>query len=266
MIQRKIYSELVAPNTSPQGCSNQSHSRREILTLLPLLAVGCAATRLTPPATPVENTSAPASPASALMDQIVAYTIDTRSSLSPRSEVPAAVRLRDLVLYHGHACDGLMIASRGISLGLNGLFDGGAVDRTDMAAATNASVCYGDVLAYLTGTRHRYGSMVVDPNLGDEWILLQRATHRAVRVSLRPGVKPSALAGLESALRASACPPNLMDEVESLQHQFVQRVWSAPADDCFKIEAATFPYDAGKLRSDVSKRDCPLIERPRNSS
>ncbi len=105
---------------------------------------------------------------SALMDQIVVYAIDTGGSLSPRSAAPVAIHLRDLVVCHGHACDGLMVATRGICLGLSELFNGGPVDRTDMAVATNASVCYGDVAEYLTGARHRYGSMVVDPGLKDD--------------------------------------------------------------------------------------------------
>ena len=149
-----------------------------------------------------------------------------------------------------------MVATRGICLGLSELFDGGPVDRTDMAAATNASVCYGDVAEYLTGARHRYGSMVVDASLKDEWILLRRATKRAVRVSLRPNMKPSALAGRESALRGAACDPDLMAEVESLQREFIDRVWRARPDECFNVESTTFPYDPGKLRADVSKRDC----------
>ncbi len=231
--------------------------RRQILTLLPLFAAGCAVQQLKSRATPAADRGLSSPFPSSLMDQIVVLTIDTAGSLSPRSTVPGVVRLRDLVLYHGHACDGLMVAARGIAFGLAKLFDGGPVDRTDMAAATNASVCYGDVAGYLTGARHRYGSMVVDTNLGDEWILLRRAANRAVRVALRPGVKPISLGARESALRAAACPSDLMAEVESLQHELAAKVWNAPPDACYQVEPASFPYEPGKLRGDVGKRDCP---------
>ncbi len=73
-------------------------------------------------------------------------------------------------------------------------------------------------------------------------------------------MKPSALAGRESALRGAACDPDLMAEVESLQREFIDRVWSARPDECFSIEPTTFPYDPGKLRADVSKRECPLAK------
>ena len=102
--------------------------------------------------------------------------------------------------------------------------------------------------------------MTVDVSLGDEWVLLRRTTNKAVRVALRPGVKPSALAGRESALRAVACPPDLLAEVESLQHEFAAKVWNSRPHDSFQVERTNFAYDLGKLRGDVSKRDCPSSE------
>jgi|GEM_PF-1825438 len=231
--------------------------RRHVLAWLPLLAAGCAVSRMISRAVPATDSGSSPPANSNVLDDIVIYVIDTSGSLSPRSRVPVAIHLRDLVLYHGHVCDGLMVSARGIAFGLADLFDGGPVDRTDMAAATNASVCYGDVAEYLTGARHRYGSMVVDASLGDEWILLRRATNRAVRVALRPDVKPSALAERESALRAAACPPDLIAEVGSLQREFAARVWDLRPDECFHIQRINFAYDPGKLRGDVSKRDCP---------
>ena len=71
------------------------------------------------------------------------------------------------------------------------------VDRTDLAVIVKRSACYGDVAAYLTGARHRYGSFVIDPKLGDEWILLRRSTGTGVRIRLRPGIKPAELPVLE---------------------------------------------------------------------
>ena len=75
-------------------------------------------------------------------------------------------------------------------------------------------------------------------------------------LALRPGVKPDALASRESALRAAACPPDLMAKVESLQHEFADKVWNAHPEECFRIEHTTFAYDPSELRGDVSKRDC----------
>ena len=122
--------------------------------------------------------------------------VDTVSSLGPLATVPQTITLADLVRYHGHLCDGLVVAAAGIAAGLGRLFPGGVVDRTDLVAAANASPCYGDAAAYLTGARARYGTLVVDKGLGDVWILHRRSTGATVRVSLRPGIKPAELPGL----------------------------------------------------------------------
>lgn len=259
MLNRNALDEPASSHRSRQGDSTDSRrrGRRELLTLFPLLAAGCAGCGPRAPAATAARAAPPPAPLASLMDRVVVHVIDTAGNLSPRSRVPAEVRLGDLVLHHGHACDGLMLAARGIAFGLENLFDGGPADRTDIAVATNGSVCYGDVAEYLTGARHRYGSMVVDAGLGDEWVILRRATGTAVRVALRAGVKPAVIGEKEAALRAGACPPDLIAQVESFQHELARRVWAARPEDIYTIARAGYPYDPGKLRADVGKRDCP---------
>ncbi len=132
--------------------------------------------------------------------------LDTVSSLGPLSRKTRTITLADLVRFHGHPCDGLIAAASGIAFGLRQLFPDGVVDRTDLAVIVNRSACYGDVAAYLTGARHRYGSFVIDPKLGDEWILLRRSTGTGVRIRLRPGIKPAELPVLEGRLKKAGCP------------------------------------------------------------
>jgi formylmethanofuran dehydrogenase subunit E len=254
-IVREIVPSAPPPLTHASGEGDApSMDRRRLLGLLPILAAGCAAPRTSADASATKRT--PPTPLEALLDRVVARVSDTSGNLAARSPHAREVRLADLVLFHGHPCDGLMIAARGLALGLAELFGDGPVDRTDLAGATNASVCYGDVLGYLTGARHRYGSLTVDAKLGDEWLLLRRATGDAVRVSLRPGVKPARLVEQEAALRATTCPSDVIAEVASLQRELSERVWSASAQELFTIARVTFPYDPGKLRGDVIKRDC----------
>ncbi|GAB4369431.1 MAG: hypothetical protein Kow0062_03350 [Acidobacteriota bacterium] len=183
---------------------------------------------------------------------------DTISSLGPLAREPQRVTLDDLVRYHGHPCDGLVVAAAGIAHGLSRLFPDGVVDRTDVIAATNASACYGDVAAYLTGARHRYGSLVVDRKLGDAWILARRSTGEAIRVRLRDGIKPAELPALEARLRAADCPPELIARVQDLQRRFALDVLSRPPADAFDVERLErFPYSSGKPRPDTAKRTCP---------
>jgi len=188
----------------------------------------------------------------------VLEVVDTVSSLGPLAARPQTITIADLVRFHGHPCDGLVAAAAGMAYGLQRLFPGGIVDRTDLAVTVNRSACYGDVAAYLTGARHRYGSLVIDPKLGDEWILRRRSTGTAVRVRLRPGVKPAEIPALEKRLRHADCPADLIARVQQLQRSFALAVVSKPPAEVFEI--STFePADGfpGTPRPDALKRGCP---------
>ncbi len=187
----------------------------------------------------------------------VVKVVDTVSSLGPLATVPQTVTLVDLVRYHGHPCDGLVVAAAGIAAGLERLFPGGVVDRTDLVAAANASPCYGDAAAYLTGARARYGTLVIDKGLGDVWILHRRSTGATVRVSLRPGIKPAALPGLESELRSLGCDRPLMARVAALQEELIRRVLATDPAAVFEVAALpAFPYPVAGPRADTLKAGC----------
>jgi formylmethanofuran dehydrogenase subunit E len=193
----------------------------------------------------------------AALAQVLVRVLDTESSLGPMAKASQEVTLGDLVRFHGHPCDGLVAAAEGLTLGLKALFPEGIVDRTDVAAATNASPCYSDVAAYLTGARTIYGTLVIDKSLGDEWILLRRSTGRAVRVTLNPGVKPAELPGLEKKLRSTGCDRALMIQVQALQFRFIQKLLDSPPDALYAVSpVATFPYAVTGERPDAAKARC----------
>jgi formylmethanofuran dehydrogenase subunit E len=167
------------------------------------------------------------------------------------------VTLADLVRFHGHPCDGLVAASAAIAYGLGVLFPEGVVDRTDVTAAVNASPCYGDAAAYLTGARARYHTLVIDERLGDTWILHRRSTGRTVAVSLKAGVKPKELPGLEKELRSEGCDSPLIRRVQELQSGYAKAVLASPPSRIFDIKPLlSFPYEVGPIRADATKARC----------
>jgi formylmethanofuran dehydrogenase subunit E len=187
----------------------------------------------------------------------VVRVIDTTSSLGPLSRTPQTITLVDLVRYHGHPCDGLVVAAAGVAHGLAHLFPDGVVDRTDLVAAANASPCYGDATAYLTGARARYGTLVVDKRLGDSWILHRRSTGTTVRVSLKAGIKPAELPGLEATLRKAGCDSALMSRVVAVQNELVRRVLAGAPATAFNLDALpAFPYAIAPPRADTLKARC----------
>ncbi len=188
----------------------------------------------------------------------VVKVLDTESSLGPIAAKARTVTFEDLVRYHGHPCDGLVAASAGIAYGLQTLFPGGVVDRTDVVAAVNASPCYGDAAAYLTGARARYHTLIVDRSLGDTWILHRRSTGKTVEVSLKKGVKPKSLPALEEKLRSEGCDRALIRKVQALQITYSEKVLSSPPKDVFDLKPlSSFPYEFGPVRADASKAGCP---------
>ncbi|RLE29480.1 MAG: hypothetical protein DRJ61_14475 [Acidobacteria bacterium] len=187
----------------------------------------------------------------------VVRVVDTVSSLGPMAPKTQTVTIEDLVRYHGHPCDGLVVAAAGIAFGLQTLFPGEIVDRTDLVVAVNRSPCYGDVAEYMTGARLRYGSLTIDPKLGDRWILYRRSTDQTVSVHLRAGVKPAELADLEKQLRRAACPEDLMTKVQTIQKDFAIHTLSAPPGEIFALDPLSeFPYPVGTPRPDSAKARC----------
>lgn len=228
---------------------------------IPGIVVGVAAAALTAasmtaavaaePVTVRETTAAPHAP--------VVEVVDTASSLGPLAAKPRKVSLTDLVRDHGHLCDGLVVAAAGIAYGLQTLFPDGVVDRTDLAVTTNRSACYGDVAAYLTGARHRYGSLAIDPQLGDEWILHRRSTGATVAVRLRPGIKPAELPKIEAQLRAAECPRALIEKVQRIQRHYALDVVTRPPEKIFEIQRLRkYPQQTGSPRPDAAKAHCSV--------
>ncbi len=230
-------------------------SRVSLLVLTAMLAAGPAVGGSAGPLTVDEVMAAGHPP--------IVRVVDTESSLGPLAVHPQTVTLEDLVRYHGHPCDGLVVAAAGMAYGLHALFPNGVVDRTDVEVVVNGSACYGDVAAYLTGARHRFGSLVVDPKLGDEWILHRVSTGATVRVRLRSGIKPKELPKLESQLRAADCPEDLIKRVQAVQRAYALDVLLRPADQVFVIDTVKGFNDPGAVpRPDAAKARCTAATTP----
>lgn len=162
--------------------------------------------------------------------------LDTESSLGPYANKTKTITLKDLIKMHGHPCDGLVTAACGLSLGLNELYPNGVVDRTDTCCITNNSPCYGDVAAYLTGGRIRFGTQKIDPNMGNEFITYRISTKQAVKVSLREGVFPEKLAELENKMKSGNFNIEQMRQCQKLGWDFAESLINKPLEESFAVE------------------------------
>jgi hypothetical protein len=111
--------------------------------------------------------------------------LDTESALGPYAERAKMITLGDLVRMHEHTCDGLVVAAAALSVGFAELYPDGVIDRNDTGCITNNSPCFGDVAAYLTGSRIRFGTQKIEPSRGLSFVLHRFSTGETVEIALR---------------------------------------------------------------------------------
>lgn len=165
----------------------------------------------------------------------VFQVLDTESSLGPYAAHTKTITLEDLVIMHGHPCDGLVTAACALILGLRQLYPDGVIDRTDTGGICNNSPCYGDVVEYLTGGRIRFGTQKIDPTLGNEFILYRFSTRQAVKVALKPGVFPKEITALEGKIRQGSFSVADMRRCQSLQWAYARDLMSRPLEESFTV-------------------------------
>ena len=161
--------------------------------------------------------------------------IDTRSAQGRLDPRPKRVTVADLVLFHGHACDGLVRGVWAMRALADLAFGTAPLDRSDLLVVSKSSPCLGDVAAYLTGGRARYGTLRLDDTLGVGFQLQVRSTGECFEVREEPGFFPERIAEWEAALLGDldeAAKRELLAVHETAQWDWVRQVLlpSAPGD------------------------------------
>lgn len=189
--------------------------------------------------------------------------LDTESAFGRYAPMTKTITLKDLVKFHGHACDGLVQAAMALKLALDDLFPDGVIDRTDLRILSKNGPCYMDVAAYLTGGRINFGTLDVDNTLGDSWIVQRISSGKAVKVSRREGVFPDELARLEKKVKSGKATPEELTQTRDLAWDFAKQLLSKPPVNAFALEEVknfTFPksvYDNVGSRSDIKHKNDP---------
>jgi len=181
-------------------------------------------------------TSSPGSP--------VFLVRDTESSLGPYAAAPKRIDLQDLVKMHGHPCDGLVVAAKAWEAGAAVLYPDGVIDRTDTGCISNNSPCFGDVSAYLSGGRIRFGTQKIMPEWGATFLMHRFSTGHTVRVTLHTEAEPAGMRDLEHQLKTGTASPEQMRRCQELQWQFARTLLAAPVGRDFTVEELPdFPWE-----------------------
>lgn len=126
--------------------------------------------------------------------------IDTRSAQGRLEQRAKTVTIADLVLFHGHACDGLIRGVWAMRALADFAFGDRPIDRSDLLVVSKNSPCLGDVAAYLTGGRARYGTHRLDDTLGVGFQIQILSTGECYEVREQPGFFPQQITDWEAAL------------------------------------------------------------------
>jgi hypothetical protein len=98
------------------------------------------------------------------------------------------------------------------------LFPDGVIDCTDLRVASNNSACGGDVVAYLSGARTRFGSHLIDPALKETVFVVQRlSSGQTLKVRVNPEVYPAAVREQMRKIEAGGFEPADIDLFQTLQ-------------------------------------------------
>lgn len=193
--------------------------------------------------------------------------IDTRSAQGRLDEVPKRVTVGDLIRFHGHACDGLLRGASAFRALADVAFPDRPLDRSDLLVVSKNSPCLGDVAAYLTGARVRFGTHRLDEELGVGFVVQSLSSGATWEVREEPGFFPGLIAAWEARLLAEgglgvADRAELVAVNETAQWNWVRRALlpSHPGEH-YRVrvlaEAELPPPVYGARRTDVVNRSLP---------
>lgn len=165
---------------------------------------------------------------------------DTENKYGRYASLTKRITIKDLIKLHGHFCGGLVESAAALRVAFDRLFTDGIIDRTDLRVISNNSACGGDVAAYLTGARVRFGSHRLDESLTESEFIVQRASDsRTVHVKLNPATYPHDVKVQMKRIESGAVTPAEIDRFQELQWAYARRLIARPLAEAFLVKDLT---------------------------
>lgn len=162
----------------------------------------------------------------------VFHVRDTVNKYGRYARETKTITLKDLIKFHGHFCGGLVEGAAALKVALDRLFPDGVVDRTDLRIASSNSACGGDVAAYLTGARARFGSHLIDPALKEsDYVVRRISSGRSVRVVINAATYPHDVRTQMKKIESGRFEPADIDLFQDLQWAYAKKLVSRPANE-----------------------------------
>lgn len=189
---------------------------------------------------------------------------DTVNKYGRYADRTKTITLSDFIKFHGHFCGGLVESAGALKIAFDKLFPDGIVDRTDLRIASSNSACGGDVAAYLTGARTRFGSHVLDPKLTEsEFVVQQASTGKTVRVRVDPKAYPTEVRVQMRKIESGNFKPEDIDVFQELQWDYAKKIVSRPLSETFMlVEPAAYKWPEPPCRDFGNRKDNSFKDVP----
>lgn len=191
--------------------------------------------------------------------EIVFRLVDTDFSKG-RLGFEQEINLNDLVRFHGHLCDGLVLGAMAFEYGAQDLFPNGVIDRTNLRIKSNSSPCLTDVAAYLSGGRYQFNTFYVDNDMGSLFEMQRLDNHKSVAIRIKQGVKPQEIDELGAQAVTGSLSPCGIDSLRQLEDEFTTFLLKSKPSDLFKrvqLDSLHWnsPLDQIYLKTDILNKN-----------
>ncbi|MCC5946063.1 MAG: acetolactate decarboxylase [Bernardetiaceae bacterium] len=188
-------------------------------------------------------------------------TIDTDFSKG-RLSFEQDIAFSDLIKFHGHFCDGLLVGYQGLAEALAMLYPDGTIDRTNTRIVSRSSPCLTDVAVYLTGARYQFNTFYVSDDIDYMYIVQRIDNGKAVGVNLKKGVKPEAIDRLGAQAVAGELSPCALDSLRKLEDDFALYLKETPIATNYSFQNIEGFEWSPILKNDFIKTDILNKDQP----
>ena len=162
--------------------------------------------------------------------------IDTDFSKGQLNNIQT-IELDDLVKFHGHLCDGLVVGYLGLHEALNKLYPEGIIDRTNTRIISKSSPCLTDAAVYLSGGRYQFNSFYIDNDIEGFYHVQRIDNQKAYRVNLKGDVKPKAIDSLGKLAIQKKLSLEALKKLKVLEDDFSKKLLNSKTSTHFEIKA-----------------------------
>lgn len=169
------------------------------------------------------------------LNNITFEVVDTDFSKG-RLGFQQSIDLDDLVKFHGHLCDGLVLGALAMQVSMDVLYPNQAIDRTNLRIVSQSSPCLTDVAVYITGGRYQFNTFYVDNDIESIYIIQKIDDEKTLKIALNKGVKPHAIDSLGALAvnqKLDACE---IDYLRALENDFTDYLFATSSNEIFSVE------------------------------